>query len=361
MSDPGAPVFLQVCANDHTPFADLCRYYEAAARGLGWRPLTVMLDTRAPVREPAFHYLSSRLAPALRRLLGGRRPVLTVCHRYRAYRRTVASGLAASPLVLVAHEFGMLRRRQRRMRWRADRLLGRPRLKFAGVSDAVVDELRRSVGEAWLLPNGLDLARADAARLDPDSARSKLGLDGAEFNIGVVGRLHPKKNPLLAVDGFRAALAQLEATGSGAGGASGGLRLVFVGSGELESELAARAAGLPVRLQGFVADASTVMAGFDLLLIPSGGREAFGMVALEAMAAGVPVLCGPSPGPRFVTGDAGLHYDAGTPEAVAEALVRAYRDAGSGGLAMLARKARVRVEHEFSVAAAGRRLAALLD
>ncbi|MEQ8858388.1 MAG: glycosyltransferase family 4 protein [Pseudomonadales bacterium] len=349
------PVFLQICANDSPPFADLCRYYEAAARGLGWQPLTVMLDTRAPVQEPTFHYLSSALAPLLKRLLGGRTPRLTVCHRYRAYRSLMSSGFATEPLVLVAHEFGLLRRRQRRLRRGLDRLLGRPSVRFAGVSDVVVEDLRRFVDPVWLLPNGIDLARADAERLDAAAARRELGLDASEFNIGVVGRLHPKKNPGLAVDGFRGALSRLGRE------ASSDLRLVFVGAGELESEIAQRAAGLPVRMQGFVAAAPRLMTAFDLLLVSSGEREAFGMVALEAMAAGVPVLCGPSPGPRFVTGDAGLHYDVDRHDAVADALVRAYRDAGSGGLAMLARKARVRVEHEFSVAAAGRRLAALAD
>lgn len=353
MTEPGPPVFLQVCANDYPPFGDLCHFYEAAARSLGWRPVTVMLDARAPVSDPAFHYLRTRLAPFLGRLLGRQRPVLTLCHRYRAYRQTASSGLAVPPLVTVAHEFGLLRRRQRRLRCRFDRLLGRPAPTFAGVSDAVTDELRAVTGNAMLLPNGIDLARADAARLDPDAARRQLGLSDIEFNIGVVGRLHPKKNPLLAVDGFREALARL--------GRGGGLRLVFVGSGQLEGELVGRAAGLPVLLKGFLAEAPRLMAGFDLLLIPSGEREAFGMVALEAMAAGVPVLCGPSPGPRFVTGDAGLGFEPESAEALADALTAAYRSAESGALAMLARKARVRVEHEFSVAAAAARLAAFVD
>jgi hypothetical protein len=120
MRDPG-PILLQVCPNDTAPFADICRYYEAAARSLSWKPLTVMLDARAPTPEPDFHYLRSPFTDVVRRMLGGRQPVLTLCHRYRAYRVTASSGLAAAPLVTVAHEFGLLERRQRRLRRHLDR------------------------------------------------------------------------------------------------------------------------------------------------------------------------------------------------------------------------------------------------
>jgi glycosyltransferase involved in cell wall biosynthesis len=218
-------------------------------------------------------------------------------------------------------------------------------VQFAGVSEGVADELRRTVGAALLLPNGIDLAQADAWRLSAADAKRALGLSPYEFNIGVVGRLHPKKNPRLAVEAFRRALPRL----------SGGVRLVFVGAGQLESEVSAAAADLPVLMKGFVPDAGRLMAGFDLLVMPSGEREAFGMVALEAMAAGVPVLCGTSPGPRFVTGDTGMTFD-GTADGLAAALVRAQADRASGPLDQLAERARRRVEETFSVAAAAARL-----
>jgi glycosyltransferase involved in cell wall biosynthesis len=138
-----------------------------------------------------------------------------------------------------------------------------------------------------------------------------------------------------------------------------GARLVFVGSGELAAEVAARAEGLPVTFCGQLPDAARLMPAFDLLLIPSGDREAFGMVVLEAMAAGVPVLCGPAPGPRFVAGETARYFSAYQPDNVAEALLAAFREWRSGTLEALARQARERVEREFSVAAAAGRLEAL--
>ncbi len=349
MSEAADGLLLQVCPNDHPPFADICGYYEAAARALGWQPHTVMLHRRAGESIPGFEYPGDgELDPALRALLGGQRPLLTLCHRHEAYRAVMASRVVRGPVVAVAHEFGFFQRRRRRLRRRWDALLGRPRVRFAGVSDAVVEELALHVKDPLLLPNGIDLARADADRVPRSEARAVLGLSDGEFCIGVVGRLHPKKNPQLALAGFAAAAGRMPEA-----------RLVFLGDGALRPELSQRADDLRVSFTGFVPDAPHLMPAFDLLLVPSGAREAFGMVVLEAMAAGVPVLCGPSPGPRFVMGEAGRRFAPAAPDVLGESLVAAYVDWESRVLGARVRQARERVEQEFSVPAATRRLQAL--
>lgn len=343
-------MLLQVCPNDLPPFADICRFYEAAARSLGWRPVTVMLEGRSPRPEGAFHYLDTGSAAEQLERLGA--PVLTLCHRYRAWRWVARRGYAAP--VVVAHEFGLLDRRRRRLQRRWDALLGRPRARFAGVSEAVTEELAGWTGDALLLPNGLDLARADAERVDRAAARTRLALPDEAFAVGVVGRLHPKKRPELALAGFCRAAPDMPKA-----------QLVLVGGGELEGDLKrqleAEGGGAAVTLAGFLPDAPRLMAAFDLLLLPSGEREAFGMVALEAMAAGVPVMCGPSPGPRFVAGGTGLGFEADDAAGLARALLDAYRRWQTGELARLTRAARQRVEAEFSVPAAAGRLARLAD
>lgn len=347
MSDRRADLLLQVCANDQPPFADVCRYHAAAARALGWRVETLMLASRRERPAPEFHYLHGSLAAALPALVGDGEPRFVLCHRYRAYR-AVVDARVPWPVVAVAHEFGFLRRRRRRWQQRLDRLRGRGPVTFAGVSDAVRDELGRAAGEALLLPNGLDLERADADRLPRADARLRLGLDAGAFCIGVVGRLHPKKNPLLAVAGFGRAAARL-----------GEAQLVLVGDGELAEPAREAAAGLPVQFAGFVPGAATLMAAFDLLLVPSGRHEAFGMVALEAMAARVPVLTGPSAGLRFVIGDTGRQLAEEDPDELAEALVALHQEWRAGRLAARAERARARVEREFSVPAGAGRLQAL--
>ena len=348
MSDARAPVLLQVCSNDHPPFADICRYYAAAAARLSWETATVMLESRAAARDPAFHYPATGFAECARGALDGREPVFALCHRYRAYRAVLTSGVVRGPVVAVAHEFGFFRRRRRRWQRRWDRLLGRAPAVFAGVSDAVRDELTRAAGDAILLPNGIDLARADARRLSRERALEALGLTGASFNVGVVGRLHPKKNPELAVAGFASVAAQMPEA-----------RLVFVGSGELADQVRRSTGGLPVTLTGFVPEAASLMAAFDVLLMASGAREAFGMVALEAMAAGVPVVCGPAAGPRFVVGETGRPFRSESPDDIGAALLATFGDWRTGALSAVARNARERVEREFSVSAAAGRLEAL--
>jgi len=345
-------LLLQVCPNDSPPFGDICRLYASAAQSLGWSSVTVMLDPRAPDRDESFHYVRRDLRRQLERLLDGHRPRLTICHRYRAWRDLTASGFAAAPLVLVAHEFGLLARRRRRLRLRLNPLLNRPPVLLAGVSDAVAEELSALGQPAVVLPNGVDLARWDRLRMSGSAARRALGLLGGEFNVGVVGRLHPKKDPALAVEGFRLAVEDRRY-------GDRPLRLTFLGDGVLAGPLAEQARGMPVGFKGFVRDASRYMAALDLLLLPSGDREAFGMVALEAMAAEVPVLCGSAPGPRFVVGDAGLTFEPHTPRALAAALEDAATAAARGELERLAERGRARVEASFSVPAVAGRLADL--
>ncbi len=345
-----APVLLQICANDAPPFADICRYHAGCAAQLGWRPVTVMLAARASRHSADFLYLDTadRLDAVLDEAVGTSGVALTLCHRYRAYRAALGTARAIEPLVAVAHEFGLLRRRQRRLQRHWDRLLGRPRVTFAGISEPVRRELVAAAGRAALLPNGVDLVRADALRLGRREARTRLQLDDAEaFVVAVVGRLHRKKCPELALEGFRQAQADLP-----------GARLVFVGDGDLRAGLEAGAPGA-VTFAGFVGDAAHCMKAFDLLLLPSGDQEAFGMVALEAMAAGVPVLCGAAPGPRFVVGPAGLRIERQEPASVAGALRQAYGQHLAGDLADVGARGRQRVEAEFSVPAGARRLARL--
>jgi len=70
------------------------------------------------------------------------------------------------------------------------------------------------------------------------------------------------------------------------------------------------AVGLPVEFTGWVSDVPAVLAGIDLLLVPSNGAEATTRVILEAHAAGVPVIAFPSGGiPEVVAGAAGMLAD----------------------------------------------------
>ena len=278
---------------------------------------------------------TAALARRLRQALPETGDSLVLCHRYRAYKAFMATGLDAARLVAVAHEYGFFRRRRRR--W-ARRLSGRKAL-FAGVSPGVAEELKQATGSALAWPNALDLDASDL--LDRTSAREALALPAQGLVFGVVGRLHYKKRPELALEAFRLFLERTAASDA---------HLAFVGDGALRERLEQASRDLPVRFAGFTPAAARLMKAFDALLMAS-SNEPFGMVLLEAMAADVPVVAPRQPGPACILADLGHYFEGSEPQAIAAAM-QAALDAPLGG-------GRERAQREFSVAAVAQRLATL--
>ena len=230
MTEPAFNQLIQICPNDGPPFLDIIRVYRKAAHRLGLGGADYFLSPRTkqtalerghpalaipgtesvPLRGSAAnapshgdaHYLdcddlknTAALARRLRHALPDTGASLVVCHRYRAYKSFVATGLDAARLVAVAHEYGFLRRRRRR--W-ARRLSRRDAL-FAGVSPGVAEELKEATGSALVWPNALDLDALDL--FDRTAARQALALPREGLVIGVVGRLHYKKRPGVGLGG----------------------------------------------------------------------------------------------------------------------------------------------------------------
>lgn len=346
---------LQVCPNDHAPFLDLCRDHAAALEKTGMVVDTVFLGAPRGAGWEAATYLNvergtGRMIDALNGHCAGREYRLIVAHRYRAYQVVTRAHVARelTTIVTVAHEFGMFARARRR--WR-QRLFGRD-VCFAGVSQAVVDEMKRlhpGLQHTLALPNPVDVARADAQRLRRDVARERLAIPPSAYVIGMVGRLHPEKRPQLALSAFAAAYLPADA------------RFVFVGDGALRGQLESLAAtlgiGSRVHFAGQVPDAARYMTAFDALLVASGPTEAFGMTLLEAMLAGIPVVCSDMPGPRSVLGE-GIYFRGNEPRELAAALERCAA-LSDEERERLCRAQRTRAERGFSttaVAAIYRRL-----
>jgi len=328
---------LQICPYDKAPFRDICRAHSAAARSVGWTSQTVFLHS--PDRRTQFspaeddrYYMDGLEDPAGLHYLRNLAPQkLCIMHRYRSLRVARRAGLRAPCEVLLAHEFGLLESKWRRLRLA---LLERKLLR-AGVSPAVAED----IGSTLILPNALDAAEQDRQRVSRAVARQHLGVDGDELVVGVLGRLHRKKNTLLALEGFGEFQRSYDKPA----------RLLVVGDGPLRPRLERTAAELclPATFTGFVADATRYLQAFDILLFPASAAEAFGMVALEAMLAEVPVVASRAPGPSWVLGDAAAYFDSDEATSLATALHSAVRNRAVG---------RERAEQEFSIAAAARRL-----
>ena len=137
----------------------------------------------------------------------------------------------------------------------------------------------------------------------------------------IVARLAPEKGVDLAIDACRAA----------------GVPLVVAGDGPLEGALRARAAGADVRFAGRVdaGELAGLRAGAALALAPSRVAETYGLAAVEAMAAGVPVVATRIGALTDVVPEAGLVPPDDVP-ALGAAIRARYGDARAGdeGLAV---------------------------
>lgn len=124
-------------------------------------------------------------------------------------------------------------------------------------------------------------ARAtEAARI---ALRAQLGLADEAKVVLFAGKLLPFKRPLDLV----AAAAELKAEGRE-------MAVLVAGAGPLEHEMtaSARAAGVSFHALGFCnqTEMPAAYAAADILVLPSGGRETWGLVANEALACGRPVV-----------------------------------------------------------------------
>ena len=338
------PAALQLCPNDHPPFVEVCAGHARALAVLGYRVHTVFFESRgfAPPSTPAapVDFAAIDDLPAIVR---HEQPTLLISHRYRAYRAAarLARRLPNPAHIAVAHEFGLFARHARR--WRR-RLAGDGDTRFAGVSDAVAEDLRAAgVASPVVLPNPID---ADALRrqLRPRAdARAELGLSATDFAIGVIGRLHPKKDPRRALRAFKRVQ-----------DANRNARLVFLGDGELRAELE-RDAGTRVLFAGFRGDVRGLLGALDAVLACATAQEAFGLSLLEALTADVPVICADRLGPRFVLGDCGVYFDSDSD------LDAALKQAWQLGFAGDAARRAQRVERLFSIDALAGRYRELLD
>ncbi len=154
--------------------------------------------------------------------------------------------------------------------------------------------------------------------------------------IGLLGQISPHK-------GHEDALGAVRLLGSG-------FRLLIAGRGEPEyvKTIKRQAAGLPVDFLGFVS-LPEFFAMVDVLAVPS-WEEPFGIVLLEAMASGVPVVSTACGGPLEIIGNDchGILVPSRDPVSLSRALRVLTED--SDMRTRIIRAARERVEQEYDIA-----------
>lgn len=161
-------------------------------------------------------------------------------------------------------------------------------------------------------------------RGDASDLRAAWGIPPDAFLAGFIGRLVPEKG----VDLLLEALAQLPER----------VRLTVVGSGPEEERLQGLAGQLGVAERVHWAGRQpreqipACLSAFDALMLPSRGiavwQEQFGLVLVEAMLAGTPVVGSSSGAIPEVIGEAGLIFPEDDVMALAECLRRLAEEAG---------------------------------
>ena len=160
---------------------------------------------------------------------------------------------------------------------------------------------------------GIDTDRFSPALRNPAMRARLSGGQPDEFVALYVGRLSKEKG----VERLRDPLAPLA-----------GVRLALVGGGPEQEQIRAFYAGTPTVFTGYL-DGDELVAAFasaDALIFPS-TNETFGLVALEAMACGLPVVATPTGGLVDILQDGanGLAYDPHNPQSLAECVRRLQR------------------------------------
>lgn len=310
---------LQFCHGYDGPFLDCARQYAVLFKDTEYRVCTVYL-TGEPSEEVVkgsasdevlfFNYTSKQIRglklAAIRdfkKLVASRDFAYCIAHRFKPIHIALLG--SKLPVIGVHHAFGDYRR------WSRQRFANffRKRLRLLGVSNAVRDDIRACLPRfpaehIETLYNRIDVEAVQAEQISREQARKHLGLPQDAWVVGNVGRLHPDKDQATLVKGFALALPQLPA----------GSLLAIMGSGRLEQQLKNLAIELSVadsvRFLGQIPNGRRYFKAFDLFALTS-DHEPFGMVLLEAMAAGVPVIATDCGGAKEVVKEKALLFKLG--------------------------------------------------
>ena len=141
-----------------------------------------------------------------------------------------------------------------------------------------------------IIPNGIDL---QAFAIGPVQGLKKEG----SINIGVIGRISPRKGQAYLLDAFIDLLRRQKENSP---------HLFIVGDiftgyeyylQELKNKVSEAGLEVMVTFTGFIEDMTTIYSLLDIVVVPSILPEGFGLVVLEAMASHLPVIATDHGGP----------------------------------------------------------------
>lgn len=326
-------------------------------------PLAKLAAEFAPVTP--VDNLQARFTWRVDQLVGYLKSFLTVIHQVRQrvlsikpdliHANSVRAGLVATGATfglktrVVWHLHDLLPRHPLSCMIRIFAFLSR-RTEMIAVSQAVADNF---IGALFPLKkrvrtilNGIDLKKFHSSQIARQEIREELQLDDAQSVVGVVGQLTPRKGQLELVRAFAQVLTQIPRA-----------TLLVVGAPLFNRDeqyaallkTTAQELGIADRVlfTGARSDVAAVMQALDLLVINS-SAEPFGLVAVEAMACGTPILAAASGGiPEIIAhGRNGWLVPRGDEQALARAVVHLFSHPGL--MTQLAEQGETHVTSHFS-------------
>lgn len=187
------------------------------------------------------------------------------------------------------------------------------------VSNYVKEMLKKQYGiDSEVIYHGIDVGKFKPK--NKAESKRRLGYKETDFMVLFVGKMHPVKDPLTVVRSIHEVVKK-----------NTNVYLVMIGSGELYQEveneivklnlsdhvkMLGQMDGLKLRLWYSAAD----------LFVFASVSEAFGMVLLEAMASGLPVIAPSSAACPEVVGNAGLLFNHGDHNGLARKIMRLASD-----------------------------------
>ena len=230
---------------------------------------------------------------------------------------------------------------QKSILWSAKVIVLTPQMR-----DAYKDFYSLNGEKIMVLPNAVDIGLIDQGGISNGeiAIRDELGVQEGTKLIVMVGRLDPEKDWNTFLEVADRLKNQIDLP----------IAFLVVGSGKLESQLrdiASRKKLDQVYFLGYRNDIPKVLHQADVFLLTS-RREPFGIVIIEAMAAGCPVVATRSGGPETIItdGETGLLAEVGDVRGLTDCIERLLSDKHLNQ--SMVEKARNKVVEEYSLKSA---------
>jgi glycosyltransferase involved in cell wall biosynthesis len=296
----------------------------------------VPIEARSALAKPIWHTVDTAnigMARALGKILDRERPAILHTHNLAGFSALAWSAAheRSIPIVHTLHDYYLLCLRSTMFtdgavceRQHATcAVFSWPRIKLSarvaavvGVSNFVLDR-HLSYGafpraQTFVIGNPCVFNADSSESIESPDVSGESTLSPKPLRIGFLGRLEPAKG----IGQLLSAVGEL---------ASDNWELHVGGRGTRQTEcrLRARFTDPRIHFHGFV-QRNDFLDKIDVLVVPSLSHETFGLVAIEAFSAGVPVIASRRGGlPEVVTdGVTGALFDPGHPEALRQVLAR---------------------------------------